>query len=173
MGRLLERATLPLGQNPVAFRAAPGSERSASSDPALPGARAPPGGQRGGRAPAGPRNGEEGVGIPVPELEALGAAKSPCQKYTRASQRRPSYASSGGTAHSRRVPVLPRVCSSGESRRPKRGGVACQRGPFCSLPPRPGRPAGSSQPRTCISESSRAPLLAPDARGAGRRRASV
>lgn len=29
------------------------------------------------------------------------------------------------------------------------------------------------QPRTCISESSRAPLLAPDARGAGPRRASV
>lgn len=46
-------------------------------------------------------------------------------------------------------------------------------GPPCSPPPRPGRPAGSSQPRTCISESSRAPLLAPDARGAGPRRASV
>lgn len=77
---------MQLGQNCVPFRSAPGWERSA---------RAPPGGRRDRRAPAGPRNGEEGVGILVPDLEALGTAKSPCQKYTRASQRRPSYASSG------------------------------------------------------------------------------
>lgn len=73
--------------------------------------------------------------------------------------------------HSRPVPVLPRVCSSGESRRPKRGGLACPRGPSLVAPSTTRETSG--QPRTCISESSRAPLLAPDARGAGRRRASV
>lgn len=73
--------------------------------------------------------------------------------------------------HPRPVPELPRVCSSGESRSSKRGGLACPRGPSLVAPSTTRETSG--QPRTCISESSRAPLLAPDARGAGRRRVSV
>lgn len=86
------------------------------------------------RAPGGPRNREGGVVIRVPELESLGTAKSSHQKYTRASPRRPPYASAGCTAPLRQVPVLPRVCSRGESWRPKLGGLACQWGPSLLAP---------------------------------------
>lgn len=126
--------------------------------------------QGSGRAPGGPRVGEGRVVIPVPGLQALGAAESPYQKYTRASQRRPPYASSGRTAHSRHVPLASGLLQ---------GRVLASQARWARLPAgallaRPLHdPGGSSQPRTCISESSRAPLLAPDARGAGPGRASV